>query len=300
LSLRIDFLRHFILLTEEKSFSKVSEKIAITQSALTQQISHLEEFFGCNLIDRTTRTFKLTKQGEILVEYSKKIIMLFDEVHKEITKLSKIFKGTIKISASTIPGNHILPKFITNFKNNYPDIVINIQIKNSKLSLIDLKNENVDFAAIGSFMKEDRDYFEYFPIFSENLTYICAPNHDLSNINKSNIKFEDLIKYPFISREKGSGTRQFAEEHLERYEELNHRLEMNSNESIISAVSKSENISILGEMSAKKAENAGLIKILKISDIPPLKRELYFVKRKGIELAKEALEFWNFIIENKE
>jgi len=300
LSLRIDFLRHFIFLAENKSFSNVADKISITQSALSQQIEHLEKYFNCNLIYRSTRTFKLTKQGEILLKYSKNIVSLFDKSHKEISNLNKELVGIISISASTIPGNHVLPKFIADFKNKYANVTISIWIKNSKQSLIDLKNKHVEFAAIGSFMNEDQENFDYFPIFSENLVFVCALDHDLIRKKKGKVLFDDLIKYSFISREIGSGTRQFTTENLERYGELNQILEMASNESIISAVYKSDNISIISELSAKKAEDANLIKILNISDIPPLYRELFFVKRKSITLNKLSQRFWNFIKENKE
>ncbi len=300
MSLRIDFLRHFILLAEEKSFSNVADKILITQSALSQQIEHLENYFKCNLIDRSTRTFKLTKQGEILLKYSKDIVSLFDKSQKEIFNLSKELVGTISIAASTIPGNHILPKFIADFKNKYANVTINIWIKNSKQSLIDLKKKHVEFAAIGSFIKEDREKFEYFPIFTENLVFICALDHDLVRINKGKVLFEDLIKYPYISREDGSGTKQFAMENLKKYDKLNQLLEMTSNESIISAVSKSNDISIISEMSAKKAEDAKLIKIINISNIPLLRRKLFFVKNKEIRLNKVAIKFWNFIYDNRD
>ncbi len=300
MSLRIDFLRHFILLAEDKSFSNVADKISITQSALSQQIEHLENYFKCNLIDRSTRTFKLTKKGEILLKYSKDIVSLFDKSQKEIFNLSKELVGTISIAASTIPGNHILPKFIADFKNKYANVTIKIWIKNSKQSLIDLNKKHVEFAAIGSFIKENREKFEYFPISTENLVFICALDHDLVRINKGKVLFEDLIKYPYISREDGSGTKQFAMENLEKYNKLNQLLEMTSNESIISAVSKSNDTSIISEMSAKKAEDAKLIKIINISNIPPLRRKLFFVKNKEIGLNKVAIKFWNFIYDNRD
>ena len=295
MSVKIDLLRHFILLAEEKSFSRVAEKIKITQSALSQQITQLEIHFNCKVIDRSTRSFKLTKQGEILLKHAKEIVSSFDETTREISNLSKELVGTIKISASTIPGNHILPKFIAAFKNKNENVIFNIQIKNSRESLADLKNELVDFASVGSFMKEDTTIFDYFPIYSERLVFICSPEHELVKTKKGNVEFKDMRKFPFIAREKGSGTREFAENNFSRYSELNNTLEMNSNESIISAVSNSSDISIISEMSAKKAVNANLLKILKVSDITPLERELYFVRKKGLELNKVANEFWSFL-----
>lgn len=294
MSIKIDLLRHYILLAEEKSFSSVAEKISLTQSALSQQITQLENYFNCKVIDRSTRSFKLTKQGEILLKFAKEIVSTFEKCSYEISKLSQELIGVIKISASTIPGNHVLPQFIADFKNKNANVVFNIQIKNSKKSIEDVKNDLVDFAAIGSFMSEESSEFEYFSISSDSLVFISASNHELLKM-KVNLKFNDLLKYPFIARERGSGTRNFAELNLAEYDKLNQTLEMNSNESIISAVSKSNDLSLISETSAKKAEDAQIIKILNISDLKPLDRKLYFVKKKKGELNKVAKEFWDFL-----
>ncbi len=77
LNLNIEFLRNFIRLAEYKSFSELAKDLSISQSTLSHQISQLEkEFRNIKLIDRTTRSFVLTKEGEILLTYAKKILKL--------------------------------------------------------------------------------------------------------------------------------------------------------------------------------------------------------------------------------
>jgi DNA-binding transcriptional LysR family regulator len=80
------------------------------------------------------------------------------------------------------------------------------------------------------------------------------------------------------------------------YKKLKKPLEMNDNDSIISAVSESNYISIMSEIMAKNAEKAGLIRILEIRD-PPIvvKRDLHFIKPKGKELSKLKMDFWVYV-----
>jgi DNA-binding transcriptional LysR family regulator len=293
--LNIEFLRNFVKLTQYKSFSELAKDLSISQSTLSHQISQLESEFGnIKLIDRTTRSFILTEEGKILLTYAEKIIKLYDSCREELAKFSKIHTEDIFITASTLPGSHILPKFIMDFKNSYPDVNIKISINNSKDS-IDLLNKGmIDFAGIGSFMDHNRVLYEVFEIGEDKIVFICSPGHKLAKNDQ--IKFADLIEYPFISREKGSGTREVFEQKFPEYNKLNTKFEINDNDSIISAVSDSDHVSILSEIIAKKAQDANLIKILTVKEYPIIaKRSIYFIKLKDKQLSMLKKKFWEYV-----
>ncbi|MHA1257728.1 MAG: LysR substrate-binding domain-containing protein [Promethearchaeota archaeon] len=301
--MNIEFLRNFVKLTQYKSFSELAKDLSVSQSTLSHQISQLEkEFRDIKLINRTTRSFKLTKEGEILLTYAKKIIKLYDSCREELSVLSKILTEDIYITASTLPGSHILPKFIMDFKNSYPDVNIKISINNSKES-IDLLNKNIiDFAGIGSFMDHNsgsfmdhnRDLYDVIEIGEDRIVFICSPDHKLAK--KDQIKFAELIEYPFISREKGSGTRDVFEQQFPEYNRLNTKFEINDNDSIISAVSDSDHISILSEIIAKKAQDANLIKILKVKEYSIVaKRSIYFIKLIDKQLSTLKKKLWEYL-----
>jgi len=289
--LNIEFLRNFVKLTQYKSFSELAKDLSVSQSTLSHQE---KEFRDIKLINRTTRSFKLTKEGEILLTYAKKIIKLYDSCREELSVLSKILTEDIYITASTLPGSHILPKFIMDFKNSYPDVNIKISINNSKES-IDLLNKNIiDFAGIGSFMDHNRDLYDVIEIGEDRIVFICSPDHKLAK--KDQIKFAELIEYPFISREKGSGTRDVFEQQFPEYNRLNTKFEINDNDSIISAVSDSDHISILSEIIAKKAQDANLIKILKVKEYSIVaKRSIYFIKLIDKQLSTLKKKLWEYL-----
>ncbi len=293
--MNIEYLRNFIKLTQYKSFSKLANELPISQSTLSHQLSQLEKDFGeVVLIDRTTKKFELTKAGKLLLKHAKQIIEIYEMCRLEISKYSDKLEEVITISASTIPGSHILPKYIADFGNRNPNMNFKIFINNSKKSLEFLKNEMVDFAGIGSFMSSNERDFDYIKIGEDEFRFICSPNHELLKNEKITVKFEELTKFPFVWREKGSGMRYTFQQQFPRYDELNIELEINDNDSIISTVSESNYIGIMSEIMVDKAESAGLIKSLRIKDFPIIaKRPLYFVKLKEKPLTQLKKEFWD-------
>ena len=292
--MNIDYLRNFIKLTHYKSFSKLAKELPISQSTLSHQILQLEkEFGGVVLIDRSTKKFELNKAGKVLYDHAEKILDLYDRCRREISKFQDKMIEDIIITASTIPGSHVLPRYIADFRTKNIYVNFKIVINNSKKSLENLKNGMADFAGIGSFMDYNKDDFDYIKIGDDELKIICSPTHELLK-NGNLISFEDLKEYPFVWREKGSGTRDLLEQQFPDFKKLKIELEINDNDSIISTVSDSNYLSIMSESMATKAESARLIKIIEIKEYPLItKRPLYFAKLKRKELSRLKKKFWD-------
>jgi DNA-binding transcriptional LysR family regulator len=298
--MKIEYLRNFVKLTKYKSFSELVKDIPISQSTLSHQISTLEKEFGVVLINRTTKKFELTEAGRILLDYSQKIVKLYDSCEEDLTKYSKHKFEDIAISASTIPGSHILPRYIAKFRNKNPNANFIVKISNSQKSIENVAKGLADFAGIGSFINYNENDFDSIKIGEDEFKFICSPNHELLENKNNIINFADLLKYPFVWREKGSGMRDTFEHQFSEYNKLNIKLEINDNDSIISAVSESNYISIMSEYMADNAEKAGLIKILEIKGYPVIvRRPLYFIKLREKELSDLKKDFWEYIKKNK-
>ncbi|MFW9874427.1 MAG: LysR substrate-binding domain-containing protein [Candidatus Thorarchaeota archaeon] len=292
--MNIEYLRNFIKLAQYKSFSNLAKELTISQSTLSHQISQLEKSFGgVVIIDRSTKKFELTKAGKLLLEHAVRIVGLFDNCQIEISKFKDQIEEEIIISASTIPGSQVLPRYIAEFRNNNPNVNFKILINNSHKSIENLINGNVHFAGIGSFMNYNETDFDHIKIGEDQFRFICSPNHEL--LEKGNfVNFSDLKKYPFVWREKGSGMRNTFEQQFPYYNQLDIRLEINNNDSIISIVNESNYISVMSEIMVDKAELAGLIKSLKIKEYPIIaKRSLYFIKLRNLNLTKLKKKFWD-------
>ncbi len=294
--MNIEYLRNFVKLANYKSFSELARDIPISQSTLSHQLSQLENFFGPVLINRSTKKFEITEAGIVFLDHAQRIIDLFDACVKEMSKFREISYEDIIISASTTPGSQILPRDIAEYRDKNPNINFSIKINNSRKSIESIVKNIADFAGIGSFLNYDKNNFDFIKIGEDQLKFICSPNHELLKITNNLVNFADLIKYPFVWREKGSGMRNAFKEQFPEYKKLKKPLEMNDNDSIISAVSESNYISIMSEFMANKAEKAGLVRILEIEDRPIIaKRDLFFIKLKGKEWSNLKEDFWEYV-----
>lgn len=115
-------LKVFCTVAETKSFSKTSEIIHLTQPAVSLQIQALEELYETKLFDRSSGSITLTPAGEILYKYAKQILTMYAEAAKEISKITGLIKGCVKIGAGTTVGNYILPAVAVDFKKDTPKL----------------------------------------------------------------------------------------------------------------------------------------------------------------------------------
>jgi DNA-binding transcriptional LysR family regulator len=279
-----------------KNFSELARDLPISQSTLSHQISQLEKDFGVILINRSTKKFEITEAGTIFLDHAQKIVDLFDSCVKELSRFSDIRYEDIVISTSTTPGSYILPGEIAEYRDQNPNVNFKIMINNSRKSIEKIVKNLADFAGIGSFLNYRKDEFDFIKIGKDQLKFICSPNHELLKNTSGLVNFSDLVKFPFVWREKGSGMRSAFKKQFPDYKKLKIKLEMDDNDSIISAVSDSNYISIMSEIMANKAEKAGLVRTLELIDHPLIvRRDLYFIKPKGKDLSKLKEDFWEYI-----
>jgi len=297
LTIKISYIENFLKIVELGSFTKAADKLNISQSAISQQIEALEKYFSAKLFIRSNKGVFLTEEGKILLKRAKPIIDNLNLAKAEINERLEGLGGILKISSSTVPGEHILPIYFTQFKKEKPNVKFQVEINDTATSFNKLINKEVDLAAVGSLLKYD-DIVEYIILAEEELVFIVSTDHDLAK--KKSITIYDIIKYPYIARESTSGTRYESERILESMgvpiEKMKIFCELSSTESILTAVSEGIGFSLISSIAAQKMEAAGLIKILPFPKKVPNKRTLYLVRLKELDLLDNKLlsSFWEF------
>ena len=94
--MQIESLKVFCDLAETKSFTKAAQINEVTQSAVSQQISSLERLFKALLIERSKKKFRLTREGQVLYDYSKQVIATYDALHNKLKEVKELISGTIR------------------------------------------------------------------------------------------------------------------------------------------------------------------------------------------------------------
>ncbi|OCA55373.1 LysR family transcriptional regulator [Photorhabdus namnaonensis] len=124
----MDDLQAFLLVAEERSFTKAAARMGVTPSALSHTIKALEERLGVRLLTRTTRNVAPTEAGERLLH---SISPLFEQINAEIERLGELRDkpaGTIRITCSDDAVQMILRPMLARFLARYPDINVEVNI----------------------------------------------------------------------------------------------------------------------------------------------------------------------------
>src|SRR3990172_4868184 len=103
-------LRVFTSVFKNKSFSKASEELYLTQPTVSDHIKTLEEELDCKLFDRLGRTIIPTKEAEVLYNHAIGIIEKISTLKDTFSQLKKEVSGELVVGASTIPGTYLMPK----------------------------------------------------------------------------------------------------------------------------------------------------------------------------------------------
>jgi DNA-binding transcriptional LysR family regulator len=292
-TIRFDYLNTFLTVARTRSFSIAAKELKTSQGTVSHHIAALEEYFDAELFKRTASGVEVTDAGTTLKEAAEKILQEAHDAKAKISAAKQTLTGIIRIAASTIPEEHIIPGLIAEFQKKYPGVKFRITALDSLTSMSSLQSNNADFAAVGTIIGFD-DKYDHVQIGEEQLVLITSCTHDLAN--RKTVKLSDVARYPFISREETSGTRKEIEKLLSSnkltYDYLKTAFELGSTESVVTAVSQGIGASIISSIAAAKAKAAGLVKVVDISEAKEPRR-LYMV-RPTKALLKPAEAFWEF------
>jgi LysR family transcriptional regulator, transcriptional activator of the cysJI operon len=291
--MRLDYLKTFLTVAKTRSFSTAAKELTITQGAVSHHIAALESYFDAKLFKRTANGVEVTDAGAILAETSEKILADVEIAKAKISETKHKFSGTIRIKASSIPGEHIIPRLVSEFRKQYPDAKFKIKAEDSVNSLLDLQAGDVDFAAVGT-LKGYSEKLEAIELGKEELVLIVPLGHELAT--QKSVELAKILNYPYINREETSGTRKEIERMFEdagiSASKLKTTMELASTESVVTAVSEGQGVSIISSIASKKAVAAGLVKVLHINGVNST-RKLYMVRPKRA-LLKVSEAFWEF------
>jgi DNA-binding transcriptional LysR family regulator len=287
-------LKVFCTVAETKSFSKTSEIIHLTQPAVSLQIQALEELYETKLFDRSSGTINLTPSGELLYKYSKEILALYAVAEKEISKITGLIRGSIKIGAGTTIGNYILPSVVVDFKKTHPKIKIHVLIGNTK-KITELLNAGViDIGIVGEVTSRNKLTVE--PMILDELYFIVPAFHPWAK--KKVVSILEITKEPFVFREEGSGTRQIIEDYLSKHgvniSDLHIALILGSTGSIKEAVEKGMGVSIASKWAVKKEVKCGSLKLI-VPKEGKILREFSIVMPKNTVMSHAVDEFVSYL-----
>ena len=275
------------------SFTKAAEELHMTQPAVTFQVRQLEEQYNTRLFDRTHNRISLTEAGRKVYESAIHIFELYAEMDNAVRELTGDVGGVLILGASSTIAEYMLPVLLGDFKKEYPDVTIRLKVSNSDGIVSQVENNTIDLGVVEAPVNNKNLVVEV--CRTDELVLIVPPSHELAK--RETVSPKELVNYPFICREEGSGTREVMLESMSAdgggsAGDLNVVMELGSLEAIKGAVEAGMGISVLSSATVIKELKLGSLVAVKLD--PPAHRPFSFVHQKQKFRVRAMEELLNF------
>jgi DNA-binding transcriptional LysR family regulator len=268
-------LQVFHAVAKQMSFTKAAEVLYMTQPAVTFQIKQLEEHFNARLFERGHGKIALTPAGEVVLEYAEKILAMSQELETRVREMTGRLSGPLLIGASTTIAEFLLPPVLGEFKAQHPEVQAKLAVANSEAIENRVAEHTLDIGLIEAPSHLPTLLTEV--CCDDELQVIVAPKHPLAKLKSVTPK--QLVEYPYVTREPGSGTREFTDLYFRKAgihaNELNVVMELGSPEALKGVVGTGLGFAVISRVTVERERRLGDLVALPLQ--PKLIRTLSLV-----------------------
>ncbi|KNZ43388.1 LysR family transcriptional regulator [Acetobacterium bakii] len=271
--MHIEYLENFCKVAIAKSISKVANDTHVSQSALSQQISKLENDLNCTLLERSNKGVELTEKGKIVYQYADNIVRTVSMMRKKLDESDNIVKD-IKIEAFWTIANYSLPCVMYKVKKRFPQN--NFEIKSNKSHDIEenIVNNICDLGVI--YGKPKNPKLSSYKIGVDRLVLIATGDYDIPD----EIKLEELPNYPLIILNDNMDFTHMISKKMQKAgnqpKALNIMFKSDSVESVKASVLNEFGIGFIPYISIKKELYRKQVKLIQITDMV-IEYEMYLI-----------------------
>jgi DNA-binding transcriptional LysR family regulator len=296
----IDFdlrqLEIFCKVVELKSFSKAAEAVFLTQASVSERVAGLENSIGAKLLDRIGRQIEPTRAGKLLYRQALRLLDMKRTARLEMEDFLGLKQGEVRLGGSTIPGEYILPWIIGQFSKKYPHISVNLTISDTTEMERLVHSGDLEMGVIGS--RTSNKDLDHLDLWKDEL--VLAVNADHKWAKKRTVSPDELLEEPFILREPGSGTQRIIDNALkaaglEGVHSLKTAAHLGSSTAVKEGVKSGIGVAIISSRALETELESGVLKTIKIKNIPPIKRNFYLIRDKRRILSPACRAMFDFL-----
>jgi LysR family cyn operon transcriptional activator len=289
-------LTFFQKIAESGSFTKAANALHITQPAVSHQIRSLEEELGQQLIERDRKGVTLTQAGELLYQYTQRILNLVEESKNALSHIAKGETGRVSIAAIGTLTVYVLPDFLYEFRSAHPGIEISLRTEGGEDIQDMILSNTVDVGIIGSHAHARRPDLETVTLFEDEIVPFVHRHHPYAK--RKEAKLAELCREPLILL---GGWKSWEEHVLSLFTQVGMkpqvRLQLDSIEAVKRMVERGLGFTILPKVtSAAEIESKTLVP-LRLTDAPALSRQILLIYRKEKYMSAALQIFIQALIE---
>lgn len=277
----IRHLKIFTTVADAGGMSKAAKELHITQPSISQAIAELERYYGVKLFERLSQKIYLTKEGELMLSFSRHILDSFEQMEKAMNQA--VEKSNLRIGCSVSVGTCLIEEILDEARERIPQCQISVVVANSsEIERAILTNE-VDIGIVEGILK-NKDLV-ITPVCEDELVVVCGRQHPLGR--ETIVTLDMLQGQDYASRESGSAERNQYEKLFEEAGlQLNRVFCSTNTEAIKNAVIHGRGIAVFSRRMVKEEVARGDMLVIRVRDIE-VKRNIDLVMHKNKYISNE-------------
>lgn len=290
----LDAYRVFYYVALYRSFTKAAQMLYSNQPNVTRTIKNLEQALGCTLLIRTSRSVRLTPEGEALFSHILPAMQQIQAGEESVQLCSTLQSGTISIGASEIALHRVLLPVLEHFRQQYPGIRLRIYNSNTRQAVSALKEKLVDFSLVTPPIGQE-GLFERVNLASFCEIPVCGSAY--AHLTEDILTLEQLSSCPLISLCKGTSTHHLYTDWFQKHGlPFSPDIEAATADQILPMVQANLGIGFVPEHTARDTAAEGKISLLKLKEELPM-RTICLLKRKDSPLSVAAAKLEELLLQ---
>jgi DNA-binding transcriptional LysR family regulator len=272
------WLEIFCHVYRARSFSGAAKQLGLTQPTISDHVRSLETELGVRLLDRSAKQVQPTAAGKLLYRYGEQILALKDSAGHALQALLHKLEGELRVGASTIPGEFLLPELIASFRRRHPNARFLLTIADSQETIESVLAGRVELGFVGA--RQPQRGLEFHAFADDTLVLIGPPSNPAHL--PSRVRFPQLCeRAPLVIRGPGSGTRRALEAHIgERgisLDDFTIALETGSTSGVKQAVQAGLGYAFVSNRAIREELRHGLLRRFEVAELRGFRRTFYAV-----------------------
>ncbi|MEY9926453.1 DNA-binding transcriptional LysR family regulator [Catenulispora sp. GP43] len=265
--LNLHRLSIFLTVVETGGFSAAAQKLYMSQPSVSNHVRNLEQSLQTTLIDRSGPRIRPTAEGEVLVEYARRVFLLTEEAVAAIREVSGVQSGRLEVGGTTTVGTYLLPRLLARFRERHRAIECDIVVGNNGQIVKRLLEGELGLAIVAG--QPGAPQLKTETVLDERLLLVAAPGHPLTSTDAP-LAPQELAAERFLLREPGSQTRDLQEAALIGWDlDDMAKADMWGPETIKQSVAAGLGISLISEHAIDAEVRDGRLVVLEVD--PPLR-----------------------------
>lgn len=208
----ISTLQAFIAVARDQSFSKASERLFVTQPAVSKRVAALESELGVELFNRVARTVNLTEAGKQLLEKAQDLVSQAEELQRYASNLNDDISGNLSVSLSHHIGLHRMPPVLREFNQLYPKVDLDIRFEDSDQAFHSVEQGDIEFGVM-TLPRLMPARITSQTVWTDDLQIVVANDHEL--VGEKSIDIQSLAAYSCVLPSRNTETYQIMARRFE-------------------------------------------------------------------------------------